>query len=204
MEFIADKRDGCTHTAIAQGLNIPKSSLTALLQDLLSKGYLQRAPESGIFTIGVQVLWLSNSYLRNLNLVKLGQPMVAEIFAQVKEFTILAIPNGTEYVTICTESVPSIFGHTLQLGSRGPLFCSALGRAMLAYMPVKQVDDILKTGPRVKVTQSTKTSLTDIRASLEETRSNGYAVSFEEALSGVVGFATPVFGATGLPVAAFG
>ncbi|MFP3550906.1 IclR family transcriptional regulator [Paraburkholderia sp. SIMBA_049] len=204
MEFIADKRDGCTHTAIAQGLNIPKSSLTALLQDLLSKGYLQRTPESGVFTIGVQVLWLSNSYLRNLNLVKLGQPLVAEIFAHVKEFSILAIPNGTEYVTICTESVPSIFGHTLQLGSRGPLFCSALGKAMLAYMPAKQVDDILKTGPRIKATQNTKTSLTEIRASLEETRNRGYAVSFEEALPGVVGFATPVFGATGLPVAAFG
>ena len=47
----------------------PKSSLTALLQDMLSKGYLQRNPDSGIFTIGVQVLWLANSYLRNLNLI---------------------------------------------------------------------------------------------------------------------------------------
>src|SRR6201995_1872392 len=111
MEFIANTRDGCTHTAIAQGLNIPKRSLTALLQDLLSKGYLQRKPESGVFTIGVQILWLSNSYLRNLNLVKLGQPIVAEIYSRVKEFSVLAIPNGSEYVTICTESVPSVFGH---------------------------------------------------------------------------------------------
>ena len=204
MEFIANQRDGCTHTAIAQGLNIPKSSLTALLQDLLSKGYLQRTADSGVFTIGVQVLWLSNSYLRNLNLVKLGQPLVAEIHSKVKEFALLAIPNGAEYVTICTESVPSVFGHTLQLGSRGPMFCSAVGRAMLAFMPDPQVDEILRSGPRVKATPNTKTSIADIKASLTETRRTGIAFSGEEAIAGVVGFAAPVFSAMGVPVASFG
>ena len=204
MEFIASQRDGCTHTAIAQGLSIPKSSLTALLQDLLSKGYLQRSPESGIFTIGVQVLWLSNSYLRNLNLVKLGQPLVAEVFTKVKEFSILAIPNGLEYVTICTESVPSIFGHSLQLGSRGPLYGSALGRAMLAFMPDAQVDEVLRSSKREKLTPFTKTSLAEIKAELAETRRTGVSFVSEESVPGVVGYATPVFGAMGVPVAAFG
>jgi DNA-binding IclR family transcriptional regulator len=204
MEFIANTRDGCTHTAIALGLNIPKSSLTALLQDLLSKGYLQRKPDSGVFTIGVQVLWLSNSYLRNLNLVKLGQPIVAEIYSRVKEFSVLAIPNGSEYVTICTESVPSVFGHTLQIGSRAPMYCSAMGRAMLAFMPNHQVNEILKNGTRPKLTQYTKTSLADIHAALEEVRRTGVAFVREEQLAGVVGFATPVFGATGVPVACLG
>jgi DNA-binding IclR family transcriptional regulator len=204
MEFIANTRDGCTHTAVAQGLNIPKSSLTALLQDLLSKGYLQRKPESGVFTIGVQILWLSNSYLRNLNLVKLGQPIVAEIYSRVKEFSVLAIPNGSEYVTICTESVPSVFGHTLQLGSRAPMYCSAMGRAMLAFMPTDQVDAILDEGTRPKLTAHTKTSLADIHAALEEVRRTGVAFVREEQLAGVVGFATPVYGATGVPVASLG
>jgi DNA-binding IclR family transcriptional regulator len=204
MEFVADHRDGCTHTTIAQGLSIPKSSLTALLQDLLSKNYLRRNPDSGIFTVGVQVLWLANSYLRNLNLVQLGQPLVAEIFSRVKEFSILAIPQGTEYVTICTESVPSIFGHTLQIGSRGPLYCSALGRAMLAFMPDKQANEILRNSQRTKITPATKTSLAEIGAALEEVRKTGYALAQEESLPGVIGYATPVFDSSGNPVAAFG
>ena len=92
IEYVASQREGCTHTAIAHGLKIPKSSLTELLQDLLSKGYLQRRTDSGIFTIGLQVLWLANSYLRNLNPVKIDQPLVAEIFSKVREFSLLAIP----------------------------------------------------------------------------------------------------------------
>jgi DNA-binding IclR family transcriptional regulator len=204
MEFIASTRDGCTHTAIAQGLNIPKSSLTALLQDLLSKGYLQRKVDSGVFTIGVQVLWLSNSYLRNLNLVKLGQPIVAEVYSRVKEFSVLAIPNGVEYVAICTESVPSVFGHTLQPGSRAPMYSSAIGRAMLAFMPKHQVKEILKASSRTKLTEYTKTSINDLEAALEEVRATGVAFVREEQIAGVVGFAAPVFGSTGVPVAALG
>jgi len=137
-------------------------------------------------------------------LVKLGQPLVAEIYLKVKEFSILAIPNGAEYVTICTESVPSIFGHALQLGSRGPMFCSALGKAMLAFMPEDQIDEILRGSPREKVTQYSNTSLTKIKASLAETRKTGISVSREESIAGVIGFAAPVFSATGAPVAAFG
>src|SRR4029453_3560791 len=96
MEFIGSYSEGCSHTPMAQGLNIPQSSLTSFLQDLPSKGCLQRNPGPGVFTIGVQVLWLANSYSRNLNLVKIGQPVVAELFAQVKEFSLLAIPTGAE------------------------------------------------------------------------------------------------------------
>jgi DNA-binding IclR family transcriptional regulator len=204
MEFIGGQPTGCSHTAVAQGLNIPKSSLTALLQDLQSKGYLQRNPDTGAFTIGIQVLWLANSYLRNLNLVKVGQPVVAELFSEVKEFSLLAMPSGTEYVVICTESVPSIFGHTLQIGSRGPLYCTALGKAILAFSPQAYVDDILKASERIAMTRQTKTKDPDVLKELEAARKSGIARSRGEAIAGVDGFAAPVFNGAGVPVAALG
>ena len=58
MEYVASERDGCTHTAIAQGLQIPKSSLTALLQDLQSKGYcLQERIEGPKFGLALNSQW---------------------------------------------------------------------------------------------------------------------------------------------------
>jgi len=203
MEYIAGQPSGCTHTTIAQGLNIPKSSLTALLQDLQSKGYIQRHPDSGAFTIGVQVLWLANSYLRNLNLVRVGQPIVAELYAEVREFSVLAIANGGEYVVICTESVPSIFGHSLQLGSRGPLQHSALGKAMLAFGPRAWVDEVLSQSPEAPTRQARQRG-GDLEQELEQIRRTGIGRSRGEAIAGVEGFAAPVFSATGVPVAALG
>jgi len=198
MEFIGSHSTGCSHTTIALGLGIPKSSLTALLQDLQSKGYLQRHPDTGHFTIGLQVLWLANSYLRNLNLVKLGQPVVAELFTQVKQFATLAIPSGTEYIIICTESTPSVFGHTLQLGSRGPLHSSALGKAILAFSPQSYVDEVLAQvrPPRGKAL--------DIGTDLKAIRKSGVSHSHGEAIAGVDGYGAPVFNANGVPIASLG
>lgn len=202
MEFVASRREGCTHTSIAQGLEIPKSSLSALLHDLHSTGYLQRTPETGVYTIGVQVLWLANSYLRNLNMVRLGQPVVAQLFARVQEFALLAIPIGNEYVTICTESLPSVFAHTLQVGQRGLLITSAVGRAMMAHMPAAEVDKILAAPRPAGAATLSRQKIAEIRKELATSRTTGIGYSYEESIPGVVGIAAPVFNASGAPVAA--
>lgn len=202
LEFIGGHSNGCNHTTIAQGLGIPKSSLTVLLQDLQSKGYLQRHPDTGFFTIGLQVLWLANSYLRNLNLVKLGQPIVAELFMQVNQFATLAIPSGNEYVIVCTESTPSVFGHTLYPGSRGLLRSSALGKAILAWSPRAYIDEA--AAAPAEVGRSVKGKAGALAAELQTVRESGIARSFGEAIAGVDGFAAPVFNAVNHPVAALG
>ena len=202
MEHVADQPNGCTHTKLAQGLGIPKSSLTALLNDLQSQGYLQRNAESGIYTIGVQILSLANAYLRNLNLARLGAPIVGELYAAVRMFSVMAIPNETEYVVICTESLPSLFTHSLQVGYRGPLYCSAVGRAILAYLPERRVDEILRASDLTPLTPLTKTDPTAIKAELAEVRKSGISHSKEENIAGITGIASPVFDRTGTPVAA--
>lgn len=204
MEFIAGQPTGCSHTTVSQGLGIPKSSLTALLQDLQSKGYLQRHPDTGFFTIGVQVLWLANSYLRNLNLVKVGQPVVAELFTQTRQFSTLAIASGGEYVIVCTESTPSVFGHSLQVGSRGPLHTSALGKSMLAWLPAAQLETVLAQAAAAAGAKSTKGKAFDIASELADARKSGIAHSRGEAIAGVDGYAAPVFNGSGVPVAALG
>lgn len=204
MEYIAAQPDGCTHTQIAQELKIPKSSLTVLLGDLQSKGYLQRNPDSGIFTIGVQVLWLANSYLRNLNLARLGAPIVGELYSAVHQFSVLTIPTGTEYVVICTESLPALYTHSLQIGFRGPLYCSATGRAILAYLPDERVDEILRASHLRRLTPMTKTDPAAIKAEIAKVRKTGIAYGREENIQGITGIAAPVFDHSGVPIAALG
>ena len=170
----------------------------------MSEGYLQRSAETGIFTIGVQVLWLANSYLRNLNLARLGTPIVSQIHAAVRQFSVMAVPAGTEYVVICTESLPSLYTHSLQLGYRGPLFCSAVGRAILAYLPEDRVDEILNASDLVKLTPLTLTDPVKIKRTLKEVRKNGIACAREENIAGITGICAPVFDRAGVPVAAVG
>lgn len=202
MEHIARDERGLTHAQIARDLEIPKSSLTALLRDLQGGGYLVLDPESARYTIGSQVLVLAQSYLRGLTLVKLGQPVVGALFREVDEFTGLGIPRNDEYILICAESPVSPVSHSLQIGERGPLFCSATGKAILAFLPEAEATRILTAAPRRKLTPGTKVELSQILADLETVRAGGVAFSREEALPGITAIAAPVLSGEGRPVAA--
>jgi DNA-binding IclR family transcriptional regulator len=204
MEYVAAQRDGFSHTDLAKALEIPKSSLTGLLRDLVSTGYLHKNQETGVFTIGVQVLTLANAYLRGVNIVRLGQPIIGSLFSQINEYSMLCIASELEYVIVCAESVPTPVAHSLQIGHRGPLFCSAVGKAMLAYMPPDQSDAILRKSDRKAITPYTRTDIKSIKADLDEIRKKGIAYSHQENFIGVTGVAAPVLNASGVPVASIG
>ncbi len=204
LEFIATREAGTTHTEIAKALSIPKASLTALLATVKEEGYVQQDPESGRLTIGVQILSLANSYLRNLNLVRIGAPIVAALYRDAGLFSVLAVPQSPDYVIICAESQPALLTHSLQIGHRGPMFCSAAGRAILSALPESEVDRTLAHSDLRKITTRTIYEPTRIKRALEEANEQGYAVSNGESIENVVSVCAPVFDWTGQPIAAIG
>jgi DNA-binding IclR family transcriptional regulator len=202
LEYIAEQKNGSTHSQVAQALGIPKSSLTALMKDLVSRGYLILDPDTARFEIGSQVLTLSQAYLRNLNLVKVGQPIVSDMFEKTGEFSAFGIPKNIDYVIICAESLPLPLAHSLQIGERGPMFCSATGKAILAFMPPDQRDSILARSELRAFTAATKTDPVAIRAELETIRATGIAFAREENLPGIIAMGAPVYNAAGTVIGA--
>jgi DNA-binding IclR family transcriptional regulator len=204
LEYIAQYSDGCTHTQLAQGMDIPKSSVTALLADMQSLGYLTRHPDTNKYCVGVQVLSLANAYLRSLNLARLGSPILSRLYGVVKHFSVLCIAVETDYAVIATESQPAIYTHSLQIGYRAPLYCSAVGKAILSHLPEAEVNRILLASSLDKLTPSTKTSPKEIKQELTDVRKAGIAYSRGENIAGITGLAAPVFDHAGHPVAAIG
>lgn len=202
MECVAQRREGYTHAELAHALSIPKSSLTGLLRDLTSNDYLRQNRETGVFTIGLQVLVLAQAYLQSLDIVRVGQPVVRELHEEVHEFASLSVPSGTDYLLVCSEAAPTLSAHKLHVGHRAPLFCSAGGKAILAYMPEKQREAILAASDLRPLTPATRVSLDEIRAQLEEVRRTGVSVSREEVIAGIAAVSAPVFNANGYPIAA--
>jgi DNA-binding IclR family transcriptional regulator len=202
MEFIADQKNGSTHAQLSQALAIPKSSLTALLRDLVSRGFIVVDEDTGRYCIGPHILSLSQAYLRNLNIVRVAQPVVAELFDKTNEFSAFAIPKGTDYVILCAESLPLPLAHSLQIGERGPMFSSATGKAILAFYPPDQRDAVLAASRMEKFTAATKVDPVEIRAELAEVARTRIAYAREETLPGIVAMASPVFNSAGIAVGA--
>ncbi len=202
MEYIAKREDGATHAEIARGLGIPKSSLTALLADLQSAGYVVGDPATARYALGSQVLVLAQGYVRTLNLVRSGSRVLETLFRRFDEFVALAIPKGDEYVIVAAQAPAGPLAHSLQIGERGPLYCSASGKAILASLPEAAAEAWVSRMQRSRITPRTRTGVAEIMDDLRAARAAGHAVVREEAILGITAIAAAVIDASGQPVGA--
>jgi IclR family acetate operon transcriptional repressor len=86
-------------------------------------------------------------------------------------------------------------------GERLPAFCTATGKAFMAYLPEGQVRAILKRGMR-KYTEHTITSIPELLKELQRTRERGFAISEQEFEAGINAVAAPILNANEYPTAA--
>lgn len=85
-------------------------------------------------------------------------------------------------------------------GRRTPLYAGASGRALLAYLPRKEIEKILAS-PLEKFTHNTPASPEEIEKQLEFTRTKGYTLSIEELCPDSWEIAVPVFNTNSIVVA---
>lgn len=91
-----------------------------------------------------------------------------------------------------------------QAGATGPLHATALGKALMAYVPVNELVTWLGQGDLAALTNRTITNPSELIADLVATRTQGFGLDQEESETGVAGIALPVFDAGGNVVAAIG
>jgi IclR family acetate operon transcriptional repressor len=89
-----------------------------------------------------------------------------------------------------------------KVGRLSPAHCSAVGKAMLAHLPDRELDEILKQRGLARMTAKTIVTPADLKAELKTIRERGYAIDNEEAEEGGRCVGAAVLGPNGRPVGA--
>ena len=197
LEAVAISRGGLRHAEIAQTLQIPKGSLSLLLADLVTQGYLGLKGDGKRYLLGPQVLRLARHYMAGLDLVQVGRPIVNELVARTGESAEIAMRRGDEVIIIYREISSRSLSSCMQIGDRAPLYATASGKAILAHLPAKEIDTYLSTGPFRSFTKKTITDPGALRDELEAIRMGDIAYCREEHNEGIVAMARAVFGFDG-------
>ena len=84
-------------------------------------------------------------------------------------------------------------------GNRIPAYCSAMGKAVLAFSPREEVEAYVARTQFTRFTEKTICDRAMFLKELEAIRERGYAVMNEEMAAHLVGVAAPVFNKEGYP-----
>ena len=194
LEALARRRDGATLSSLSHRLGSPKSSLLYLLRPMTRLGYLVRSPD-GRYQLGPSAFTLAMAALSNRELPELARPFLAELVDESGETALIATMAADAPVAVYIDKVESRnpIRYTVSIGDRRPLYCSAIGKPLLAYLPPARRQEYLKSTRLKAFTPRTPVTRAALRRALDEIRSTGLSVSVDEIAQGSAGIAAPVF-----------
>ena len=188
---------------LKQKLGWDKATVHRILATLERRGYILRNPSTKGYSLGLKLYGLYDSLVRNFDIHEATRPLLVEVARETGESTHLAVAVGKEIVFI--DQIPSseVLSVNTQIGARQPLYCTALGRAVLARVPPAELTAYIPQ-PMAKYTAHTITRIADLRAALQIAREKEFAVDNEEFVDGIKCVAAPIVNDKGQPVAAIG
>jgi IclR family KDG regulon transcriptional repressor len=196
------ERIGVTDLAKRVGMN--KSTAYRFLNSLKELGYVSQDDDSEQYSLTLKLFEIGNPVLDRMELWREAQQEMKGLSLLSEETIHLAILEANKLVYLGKIDSP----HTLRvsMGSRvgqsAPMYCTGLGKALLANIPAVHVSRILKKEKIVAFTEKTIIKRTALDKELAQIRRAGYAIDNEEHELGVSCIAAPIRDNRGEVVAA--
>jgi DNA-binding IclR family transcriptional regulator len=188
---------------LADRLGLAKTTVHGLLRTLHDHGLVEQDDASDKYQLGPQLLRLSNRYL-DLSELRSRALAWSELLAtRAGEAVRVGVPHGNGVLVVHHVFRPDASLQILEVGAMLPMHATALGKAVLAFLPEPQRRDVVAAG-LPKLTGRTTTTAAALERELVDVRERGYALEREEAILGEIGIAAPVLGREGSVVGAIG
>jgi IclR family acetate operon transcriptional repressor len=159
---------------IAARAQLPKSTVHRILRRLVERGYA-RAEGDGVYVLGPRVLTMAGEMLQGLDATTLAAPVLRELHAEVGHtvhFAMLVDHEAVYLEKLVDPGLPYQFAS--RVGGRIALHCTAIGKSLLAAMPVLPELELVRRTPRTLVTTEA------LSEELARVRERGFAIDDEE------------------------
>ncbi len=202
VELVTMARDGVTLAEIMRDTAIPRSTLYVMLQSLVDQGIVKRRA-GGLYTAGPALVRWGARAISALDLVSVARPWMTRLAQQTGYVVNLArMDDDRRRIVFVAKEEAGLFRTTAQVGSKAPLYSTALGKVLLAYAPMEWRGTYLVDTPLAARTPYTLTQPEQLAEALYRVRERGWAEDHQENELGVCAVAAPVRDYTGHVVAA--
>ena len=172
---------------LTERTGLPKSTVHRMIDQLAAIGWIER--DVAGYRIGMRLFEIGGLASRRSRLSDLAYPHLHALSVATGLAVQMAILDGPDVVYL--ERIP-IGGFRLptRLGGRQPAYCTALGKAMLAFDPDAAAEVLNQELP--ERTSRTLTKAHELEFELERIAATGLAFDHQESYSGVGCVAAPL------------
>ncbi len=192
---------GLSLAELAHGMTMNKSTLLRLLATLQDFDLVEKDQKDETYRLGLKTLQLAEACLSSMYLRKIVSPFLIEAMEATRETAHLVVYDSGDVVYIDKIDSPNMIRVVSSVGMHMPAHSTAVGKALLAYLPPSAFEEVLAKGLHSR-TSNTLTDAQALQHELAKIRSQGYAFDDEENEPEVRCIAAPLFDYSSHSVAA--
>ena len=176
---------------VSQKAEISKTSAYRFCNTFTQLGYLKKDPRTKLLTLGTNAFLLGNGLIRGFDLYQVVKPFIDEVSDTYNVAIDSILFDGKSVAVLYRRDAKDTVKYYRLPMTLADLTCTALGKAILAFLPEQERRKLLEKLPRDRRTEKTLVSIKDIMADLRLTKERGYALSNEEFFPGFIAIAAP-------------
>jgi DNA-binding IclR family transcriptional regulator len=184
------ERGGCRISEVAEELELANSTVHDHLTTLVAHKYLIK--EGQTYRLGLKFLEFGMLVRNHMEIVEVAEPHIDELARETKEKAWLTVEDYGEDVPLHMVAGEHAVQLGNRIGSRMKLYHTAGGKAMLAHLPEKRVEEIIDRYGLEELTGGAVESREELASELEKIRQKGYATMNGEIFQGIRSVGGPI------------
>lgn len=200
LKVFNDGLEKMTLSDVARLADLPRAGARRLLLTLNALGYVKS--DGKYFELSPKVLELGFSYLSSQNWLSIASPMLEKLRDELDEAVSVTTLEETEVVYVARFPVDRVMTLAMDIGSRKPAFCTAMGRVLLGALPETKVREVLNQSDLRQFTPRTLHTVNDVTAAICQVRQKGYCLIDRELEESLVAVSVPLKNHQGKTLAA--
>lgn len=184
-------------TELSQRIMMSKSTVYRFLQTMKTLGYVNQEGETDKYTLSLKLFELGGRALEHQDLIQIADVQMYRLGKLTKETLHLGALDENSVVYL--HKIDSEYNLRMysRIGRRCPLYSTALGKVMMAWLPEEEVRSMLAGVTFERFTQHTLANIDALLAELAQVREQGYAEDNEENENGLRCFGVPIYNRMG-------
>lgn len=192
---LIDENDGVGVSELAEKDDLPKSTAHVYLKTLAETGFVMN--DDGTYKLSLRFLEVGGRVRQKQDLFQAAKGEIEALSERTGEVASLGVEeNGQRVLLYISEGEDAVYDKT-QTGERTNLHWTALGKAILAFLPTDRVDSIVERHGLPERTENTITVREELFDELESIREQGYSIEDEERRTGMRSIGVPILSEDG-------
>jgi DNA-binding IclR family transcriptional regulator len=183
-----------TLTTMSKRLDMPKSTVHHLVSTLLQYGFIEKQDDDS-YALGKAIIALTQNVLVNVELRDRAAPLLRNLADSCHESVYLTVLDSDRVLYVYAIESPQRLLARTAVGDHAPLYCTSVGKAILAFLPPEDIDGLYASDPQLlqAVTPHTFTDLTLLKEELALSRQRGYSIDNQEHELNTFCIGAPIF-----------